>query len=270
MYNGEKTEWINQREFQYKDVEYGSASTMDISTSINTQDFKYYSQLTLNISITSDSDRSRRNCNLYLQDVRKLFDSFKQISADYQTAIKNESVISNKYGQKYLEFKFKQAASGVNCVLISIAHSDTDYGQVVVPLEEFKTVIHIFSTFYYNHFALRKELKDQISTHKMVENISTMERAIRTLPSSISAGPSELPSLEVETPIGRSEDQALLEEFIKDEEVLEKPLPEEEKVEADQVEVPPEITSEFIRDVLKLDMTNYEKLLAASRWKLIK
>ena len=51
MYNGEKTEWINQREFQYKDVEYGSASTMEVSTSINTKDFKYYSQLTLNIVI---------------------------------------------------------------------------------------------------------------------------------------------------------------------------------------------------------------------------
>lgn len=263
MYNSEKTEWINQREFQYKDVEYGSASTMEISTSINTKDYKYFSQLTLNISITSDSDRSRRNCNLYLQDVRKIFNSFKEASADYQAALKNESVISNKYGPKYLEFKFKQAASGVDCLLISIAHTDTDYGQIVIPLEDFKAVIHIFSTFYYNYFSLRKELKDQMSTHSMIGNIATMERAIRTLPSALSATPSDLPSLEVETPMGRSEDQSLLEEFIKDEELLETQLPEEKKVEAEQVEVPPEITSEFIRDVLKLDMANYEKLLAA-------
>jgi hypothetical protein len=264
MYNGEKTEWINQREFQYKDVEYGSASTIEVSTSINTKDFKYYSQLTLNISITSDSDKSRRNCNLYLQDVRRLFDSFKEVSADYQTALKNESVISNKYGKKYLEFKFKRAATNVDCILVSIAHSENDYGQIVIPLEDFKTVIHIFSTFYYNYFSLRKELKDQVSTYRMIESIKTMEREIRTLPSSLSAVPSDLPSLEVETPMGRSEDQSLLDQFIKDEEVLEKQLPEEEKVEAEQVQVPPEITSEFIRDVLKLDMANYEKLLAAA------
>ena len=265
MYNGEKTEWINQREFQYKDVEYGSASTMEVSTSINTKDFKYYSQLTLNISITSDSDKSRRNCNLYLQDVRRLFDSFKEASADYQTAVKNESVISNKYGKKYLEFKFKGAATGVDCILISIAHSDTDYGQIVIPLEDFKTMIHIFSIFYYNYFSLRKELKDQLSSYNTIQSISAMERELRTLPSSLSSIPTELPSLEVETPMGRSEDQSLLEQFIKDEEVLETQLPEEKKVEAEQVQVvPPEITSEFIRDVLKLDMANYEKLLAAA------
>jgi len=267
MYNGEETVWVNQKEFQYKDVEYGSASTMDISTSINTKDFKYFSQVTLNISITSDSDRSRRNCNLNINDVRSLFNSFLEVSRDYKAAYEKEEPfkISNKYGNKYLEIMYKLSRTQVRCVVLTIIHSENDYGQIVIPLEEFETIVHIFSLFRHSYHIFRKELKDQIINHKIVENTSAMERAIRTLPSSISTSQVEFPSFNIETPIESTEEQNDFEKYVKDEEVLEKPLPEEKRIEQQQeVEAPPEINSEFIRDVLKLDMGNYERLLAAA------
>jgi hypothetical protein len=266
MYNGEETFWINQKEFQHKDVEFNSASTIDISTSLNTKDFKYYSQVTLNLSITSDSDRSRRSCNLNLNDARKLLGSFIEVSRDYKLVYEREEPlkISNKYGNKYLEFMYKLSRTQIRCVVITIIHSENDYGQIVVPLEEFETIVHIFSNFRHSYHIYRKELKDQIVNCKLIENISSMERAIKTLPSAISATPTELPSLDIETQIETSDAQTDFEKYVKDESVLETPLPEEKKIEQDQVEPLPEITSDFITNTLKLDMGNYERLLAAA------
>ena len=265
MFNGDETIWVNQKEFQYKDVEFGSASMLDIATSINTKDFKYFSYVTLNFSITSDSDRTRRSCNLQIQEVKKLFNSFREVSKDYEEAYYKNSEISLKVGDRYLEFKYKESTSGTRCVIIIIAYSENDYGRVIVPLEDFETIIHIFSTFFYGYQNFRKELKDQIVNHKIAETNLSIERGIRLLPSSISIGGMETPTLDTETKTP-SDEQDLLKDFEKHiDESLEKPLEEEKKIQAEEkMEVIPDINSSFIKDTLKLDLANYERILVAA------
>ena len=135
MYN-EDTSWFNQSLYSYKDNMFGSNSSFEVSISCNTNDFKYFSAPSLQLSIITITDKTRRTCNLSYVDVIDLILKIKQIQKDIKYAFDTGSQFLCKYQNgRSLTFSFLTAKQMNNekVIEIDIRYNEGDFGKVYLP-----------------------------------------------------------------------------------------------------------------------------------------
>jgi len=266
MVNGEKeTYWINQREFQYKDKEFGSDASLEVASVCTTQDFKYFSQVSISISIITDSDRRRRTINFNLLELSNLVVSLEQVESNYGNIYPNNPVKNDyKHENKILELLYKHSPKkNISAVRVRIVHSETDYGICVMSVNDFTVLLRLLSSFLRNYQLYRQELKQQAYNIKLVELTEAIERGIKVLPSHISS-PKEV-STSVEKDVEIIGDQDLLKDFdVHMDTSISTKLPEEVKLEQEITKEVQVIKSHLVNDVADGDLINFEKLLVAA------
>ena len=101
----EKT-WFNQLLLHHKDSYYNSGGSFEVGLSSNTSDFKTFSSVSLNISITNGI---KKVYNLNYQNAIDLMRSFKEVTDNIQKIFESTSsidILKRYYSDKSLKVKF--------------------------------------------------------------------------------------------------------------------------------------------------------------------
>ena len=106
MENGEKV-WFSQNLFWYKDNQYQTNSTLELSTSCNTSDFRYFTSATFNISIT-DINNVKRAVYINHADSVELENSIESIIKSEPFNGTEVSSLEKKFRDKVLKCGFKK------------------------------------------------------------------------------------------------------------------------------------------------------------------
>jgi len=127
MYNGEEQRWFNYRIFYYRDKKFNSNSSIDISLTTSTQDFKSFNSLALNLAITRD-DGFRKSCILNYSDVFDLTRSFKEVKEKIDEIYQQgKHEIFRLVGKLNLKVGFKTSSSdGQRAVIIALIATESD------------------------------------------------------------------------------------------------------------------------------------------------
>jgi len=187
MYS-ENTTWFNQSIFSYRDNIFGSNSTLELSISSNTNDFKYFSAPNLMITIIADSDRSRKNCNLSYVDLIDLVLRLRQIQKDISYTFESGAEILCKYQKmRTLKFSFKIAESNQQQVVeIEIRHNESDFGKIYIPYGTiFLALIKKLETYANTCDQLSLSLVNRYLMTSILEVNNGMRNEIRGIPEQI-------------------------------------------------------------------------------------
>lgn len=178
-------EWCNQQLFFYKDKLYNSNSSLDLTVTTNTEDYKSFSLPYLNIIIINHNDRTRRSCGLSLYHISDILSSFKPTLSNIDESYNNSVQIAKRIGDQEISFAFKSSRSGDRCIVTRIVRNESDFGFVIVPLYIFYSVIEIFENYRLNYSNVIFNLQTTFLLKQVLSYSKSIENAIKTLPSSI-------------------------------------------------------------------------------------
>ena len=285
MYNEENVTWVNQQLYLFKDKQYNSNGTLDLTLGYNTTEFKYFSQASISFKISFDGEmRTTKNCSLNYSKVVDLLESFKDIINNPDKAYSDKFKISKRFNNdRNLNFTFKEArSSGEKCVIIQIFYNDSNFTNVIIPYSEFLIVNKILEKFEKEYISINNDLKSQLISLEHLRYLSGIENSIKALPGLMvdfsASSPSKevsnfsksyLETLEVkkiEKEIeATSEQLSELDSFIGGSEMNNIKLPDEEKDENRAAAVEPlskrTINSDLINNILKKDISILEDIL---------
>jgi hypothetical protein len=192
MYD-EETIWFNQRLFSFKDLEFNTNSTIELSLSSNTKNYKDFSQLSLNLSIIPAETKERKTCNLSYQDVYDLITTFSQIGLNGGNDFFTQGIeIAKKYKGKILKINFKQETFRV--IQIGIFTSNTDYLYILINLLIFKSILNLVKNFLDNYIQLSCNFINRDLISLCLDELKGVKGSINTLPSSLVINPSNYTS----------------------------------------------------------------------------
>lgn len=279
MYDSENTIWLNQQYFFYKDSQFNTNSTLDLTLTTSTQDSKNFSLPYFSISITNLNDKRRRSCMLSIQNVRSLileFDKVIKSVDDVYSGAENYQIIK-KFGNRELQIFFRHSKidSDLKCVLMSIVFNQSDFGRVILDFDLASSFFDVLSYLYRLSFTLVLNLKQSFLTSVLIDKIEENTRKIESLPSFMGSltNINNTHSVLSKDVIPIEGEQFLDQKY----EELDKFLgsdfsnikvPEIDNSEKsqilDQTKKTPEVKSTFITKVLKNDISNIEALLHSS------
>jgi hypothetical protein len=216
MYD-EETIWFNQRLFSFKDLEFNTNSTIELSLSSNTKNYKDFSQLSLNLSIIPAETKERKTCNLSYQDAYDLITTFAQIGSNGANDFFTQGIeIAKKYKNKILKINFKQ--ENFRVIQVGLFSSNTDYLYILVNLLVFKSILNLIKNFLDNYIQLSCNFINRDLISLCLDELKGVKGSINTLPSSLVINPpysTPLPikSYEQETSESQVVDSTLETEF---------------------------------------------------------
>lgn len=188
MNNSNEKIWFNQQLMYFKDLNFGSNGVLDINLSNNTNDFKSFSPLVLNISVTSQSNNRKIYGISYCNSI-DLISSFKEImnnsNSIFNGAQKYE-IIKKYYNDKILKFEFiKNKNTNEDIVIISIINDSSDYSTVIISYYTFLSIIGIVKSFANDFTSLNLNLINRIALTEILEQNRLIKNSIQVLPSTI-------------------------------------------------------------------------------------
>ena len=274
----EETTWINQALFQHTDKVYQTNSSIEITISTNTKDFKYYSIPNVLITITSINNQ-RRNCSLKFQDVVDLLTALKETIENTELAFEQGFEINRRFQNKDFIIKFmtKDTTRGV---LIGIKYSETDKGLIVIDYNVFISFGLLLQQIKDNYVYLSMELQKKIPPIGITSKLEEIKTILKILPSQIEPKVSvpstsfEVPAEKVKSETPPIEEKTETEEIsptefdkFLDENIDKANIPELDQIQETAEEkkngepVQPEIESVFVDKVLSGKIENYESLI---------
>lgn len=186
MYNEEESRWFNYRIFYHRDKKFNSNSSLDISLTTSTKDFKSFSNLSLNFSITRD-DGFRKSCILNYQDIFDLVRSFKEVKGkvdDIYREGKYEIFRQlNKVGLK-IGFK-KSTANDERAVIIALIASESEFNLVILPYSLFLSLDTLLNSYLVHYIGNGLLMTTSFLSLASLEEQKAIVRKLTSLPSSI-------------------------------------------------------------------------------------
>jgi len=180
--------WLNQNLFYYKDLTYSSNGSIEISISSSTIDYKTFSPLSINLSISND--KIKRSANLSHHNVLDLLNSIKQLTLDAENMFKTnrDNEIFKKYhSDKSIKIKFITAQNtNERVVIISILFNDTDFTKVVIPYNQFTSICYVLKSFVSDYINLNLNFNFRILMTEILDQTKAVKDNIKALPGFIS------------------------------------------------------------------------------------
>jgi hypothetical protein len=274
MFDQEEKFWSNQQLIYFNDNIYKTNSSLDLSISNSTKDFRNFSNSIINLSITSTTDRRRRFQILNNVDIMDLLNSTKYI-IDNEEKIYDENkhdIVKRYNHDKDLIFRFRKASStGEKCVVIMILHNESDFGKIIVSYDIFKLIIQVLREFQNKFIEISIGLQTRFLLSEILNSQKLNEISLKSIPGAISAiqiqsnNYTENSNLQIE-----QKDEILNEEyedqlkeldsFIENADIQ---IPEISKIES-EINKPITtqiITSNLIDKVLKNNISNFEDII---------
>jgi len=181
MYNQDNSDkvFFNQNVIYYKDKNYNSGGSLEITISNNTNDYKTFSAPILLISVIGENNL-RRLCTLTYVDSVDLYNSINFIIQNIESiyATNRSNVLAKKYNfDKTLKFEFIQIP-GINdrVVSISIIHNTSDFTKVVIPYSVFISFAIGILKFFVNQYI---DISFSMSTRNLLTEILEQNKMIR-------------------------------------------------------------------------------------------
>jgi len=273
MYNGEEQRWFNYRIFYYRDKKFNSNSSIDISLTTSTQDFKSFNSLALNLAITRD-DGFRKSCILNYSDVFDLVKSFREVNAKIDEIYQQGKYeIFRQVGKTGLKIGFKTSSSNnERAVIFALIASESEFNLVILPYNLFIVIDCLLGNYLKNFIGNGLQVINNFLCIASLEEQKNIVRKLTSLPSSIlemnGKVETTLENIEnegVDIPV---ENDAISEEAESQISDLESFLGEDmgnitlEDVGKAKEEVPiQKVESKFVEVVLKNDISNIEPLM---------
>ena len=204
MYNSEDTIWTNQQLYYYSDKSFNSKGVIDITISNNTKDFKFFSPANLSIKVCFENDfKTQKTCSLSISKVLDLIKSIETLSNgddEFNEAYEKGFDITKRYNKdRNLVIKFKRSSStNDKCVIIAIVYNDSNFVNVIIPLEEFKVIKDVIDKFSDSYLERTKELKEQALSLKQINLLEQMIASVQSLPSYLNIK-SETPTINIDS-----------------------------------------------------------------------
>ena len=167
--------WANQSLLYHKDAEYNTDSTLDMSLTTNTSDFRNFSAVGLNIAISSFS--SRKNQILNLQNaitIRSGFQELEKMSIDFEKAYKIQPEKILILGKK-----------GGSMFILKIKHSENDIISIAFNYDIMKTIMTIIDSFIESYLKLSIDLPSRFLLSEILYGTNGVKDSVMTIPSSI-------------------------------------------------------------------------------------
>ena len=180
----EKT-WFNQLLLHHKDSYYNSGGSFEVGLSSNTSDFKTFSSVSLNISITNGI---KKVYNLNYQNAIDLMRSFKEVTDNIQKIFESTSsidILKRYYSDKSLKVKFANL-NGDYVTSLSIINNQSDFTEVIIPYSTvFIPFCLLLKSFIENFLKLNIDLSLRSTISESLTYITQIKDSIKTIPSSI-------------------------------------------------------------------------------------
>ena len=192
MYNDEKTIWINQQIYIYKDKVYNSNGSLELVEASSTQqELKYFSPATIQIKVSVEKDFSTtKNCTLNISKLMDLNYSIKEVLDKYPNGSlysNNIKIVKRYNNDRDLNIAFKESRNTKEkCVVITIVFNESNFTTVIIPLNEFMVFVKLLKDFENTYIERTKELKYQCLMNEQIFLLKQLNVNIQTLPSLIS------------------------------------------------------------------------------------
>lgn len=186
MNNQNDKTWFNQQLMYFKDLNLNSNGILEITLANNTNDFKSFSPLSLNIAITSNSNIRKMYSISYCNSVDMIM-SFKEIISNANTIYNSSQkyeVTKKYYTDKLLKFEFVKS-NNENIVIISIINDISDYSMIAIPYYVFSSIIGIIRSFANDYTSLNLNLVNRTVLAEILEQNKLIKNSIHVLPTSI-------------------------------------------------------------------------------------
>lgn len=175
----DETNWFNQQLVYFKDNQFGTNSTIDISLSCNTQEYINFTSPTFNLRIYSQENKCY-TYNLKYIDVTDLLNSIQQLLNNvdeiYNSNSNNNSIYKVYINSKNLQITFKSSMSKEWCVVLAIINTKTDYGRIIIPYNLFLNIFELLKNYRDNFlkicfdFSSRSLLTNILNENKNILN----------------------------------------------------------------------------------------------------
>jgi hypothetical protein len=278
--------WFYQSLLNYKDKKFTKNGILDISINSNTEDYKTFSSIAVNFSISNDQIRKTQYLNY--QNVNDLVYALKEI-------VKNESNIYSPYSSekgteiirkyssdKTLRFNFKISTTTQEKIcIVSIINNESDFTRIVVDLDLILNIINLLTSFINDFINLSNNFINRCISTELLVQTKILRDSIKTLPSFFG-------QINVANSNGSSTPKKtlLVEDDINDDVIfntatiegeideLDKFLGEnmsnikipeiDNEVKEDFKEKPKEITSTFVKNFLRSDLSVLENVITST------
>ena len=181
--------WINQQLMYYKDTIY-SNSSFELSLSTSTKDFKSFSPLSLNLSITTQSNRGV--CTISYPNGIDLINSFKEVMSNldlvYDTN-RNNQIVKKYQHDRNLKLDFKKDRNDERVISISVVFTNSDHCNVIIPYYVFYSFFGILKSFTSDFTKLNFDLINRTMLCEIFDQSKLIKNSIQVLPTSINLMP---------------------------------------------------------------------------------
>ena len=191
MYNEEKTIWINQQLYYFKDKVYNSNGALElVETSSTQQELKYFTPASIQIRVSIEKDFSTtKNCTLNISKLMDLNISIKEVLDKYPNGSlyeNNIKIVKRYNNDRDLNITFKESKnSKEKCVIIGIIFNESNFTNVIVPLNEFMVLVKLLRDFENTYIERTDELKNQYLYNEQIFLLRQLTSSIQSLPSLI-------------------------------------------------------------------------------------
>jgi hypothetical protein len=273
--NYQEKSWFNQILLHHKDTFYGTNGNLEISMSSNTSDYKTYSSVTLNFSITNEKIRKVYSINF--QNALDLNKAFKGIYEDESNFVEKRpvEVVRKYYSDKAIKFGFLRLNND-KVVAISIVNSSSDFTNIIIQSNVFECFLFFLKSFITDYLKLNCDFTSKFILSELLEQNKMLKDGIKSIPSSIINGVGnngigkcspELIEADEQVVNSMSEMELTLNDLDKflGENLSNIIIPEIAKIENEKIiEKSVELlTSDFVKNVLKGKLVNLENIMSS-------
>ena len=262
MYDNSNVQWFNQTLLSHKDKVYATEGYLRLSLTSSTEDYKYFSPPSLNLSISNNYQKA---ISLNIQNAKDLVRAFKNVLSQLNG---HELNIQRKYQKDtVLHFTFKLDSNNKRIVVIEIRNNETDFTKTIIPLEGvFEALATCIREFTEQYMSICSQLFIQSVNSQSVQIIQQLPSLIKCISSQIVTQiPAEVEILDSRAPEIEPEKvcetQATIEDLDKflGDNMQNVNIPEFEKVEKESVT---EVDSLFTKYFIDNDLQNLENAMA--------
>lgn len=189
MYNEDETTWFNQKLLSYKDLDYNTNSTIELSLTSNTKNYKDFSSVSINIAVISGETKDRKVCTLSYIDVLDITSTFASLGKFEDLYDKNIEFARKYKNNRILKISFKKTES-LRAINIGIFNSNTDYIYIYVNNSILRSILYLLKNYTDNFINMSCTFANREITSNLLDEIRNVKNSINSLPSSLVLNPS--------------------------------------------------------------------------------
>jgi len=179
--------WINQELFHHQDKTFSTNSILDVTISTSTSNNQSFSPPNLLVSLRKTTDSTRRNCTLNYKHICDLINTIDDITKNIDLAYQKEFSIDRRYTRdRNFKISFKMSKSNEKCVIIGIFYNDSDFGMIILNLDDFLSMMDLVKEFKRHYITLTLQISQRYLMTLVNQSNTDIKNAVKILPSQLS------------------------------------------------------------------------------------